>query len=60
MNVSSMIILKCYLRSNLRVETLQNGLNYFDLRLEVDEDIRLYTRIYDKRDDFDFPIHTNL
>ena len=30
--------------------------NYLDLRLEFDEDGRLNTRLYDKRDDFDFPI----
>ena len=28
--------------------------NYLDLRLEFDEDGKLYTRLYDKRDDFDF------
>ena len=30
--------------------------NYLDLRLEFDEDGKLYTRLYEKRDDFDFPI----
>ena len=25
---------------------------YFDLRLEIDEDGNLFTRLYDKRDDF--------
>ena len=30
--------------------------NYIDLRLEFDEDGKLYTRHYDKRVDFDFPI----
>ena len=30
--------------------------NCLDHRLEFDEDGGLYTRLYDKRDDFDFPI----
>ena len=30
--------------------------NYLDLRLEFDEDDELDTRLYDKRDDFDFPV----
>ena len=30
--------------------------NYLDLHLEYDEDDKLFTRLYDKRDDFDFPI----
>ena len=30
--------------------------NYLDLHLEFDEDGKLFTRLYDKRDDFDFPI----
>ena len=30
--------------------------NYIDLHLEFDEDSKLFTRLYDKRDDFDFPI----
>ena len=30
--------------------------NYLDPRLEFDEDGKLYTRLYDKRDDFYFPI----
>ena len=30
--------------------------NYLDPRLEFDEDGKLYTRLYDKRDDFNFPI----
>ena len=30
--------------------------NYLDLHLEFDEDGTLFTRLYDKRDDFDFPI----
>ena len=34
----------------------QNGINYLDLRLEFDKDGKLYTRLYDKCDDFDFPI----
>ena len=29
--------------------------NYLD-HLEFDEDCKLFTRLYDKRDDFDFPI----
>ena len=36
------------------LQMLQNGL-IID-RMEFDEDGRLYTRLYDKRDDFDFPI----
>ena len=31
-------------------------INYLDLRLEFDEDGKLYTRLCDKRDDFDFAI----
>ena len=36
--------------------------NYLDLRLEFDGDGKLYTRLYDKRDHFDFPnsLHRNL
>ena len=30
--------------------------NYLDLHLEFDEDGKLFTPLYDKRDDFDFPI----
>ena len=30
--------------------------NYLDLHLEFDEDGTLFTRLYDKRDDFSFPI----
>ena len=30
--------------------------NYLDLHLEFDEDGKLFTRLYDKRGDFDFPI----
>ena len=30
--------------------------NYIDLHLEFDEDGKLFTRLHDKRDDFDFPI----
>ena len=30
--------------------------NYLDLHLEFDEDGKLFTQLYDKRDDFDFPI----
>ena len=33
-----------------------NWANYLDLRLEFDEDGKLYTRLYGSRDDFDFPI----
>ena len=30
--------------------------NYIDLNLEFDEDGKLFARLYDKRDDFDFHI----
>ena len=30
--------------------------NYLDLRLEFDEDGKFFTRLYDKRDNFYFPI----
>ena len=30
--------------------------SYLDLRLEVDSESRLRTKLYDKRDDFNFPI----
>jgi hypothetical protein len=30
--------------------------SYFDLHLEIDSDGRLRTKLYDKRDDFHFPI----
>ena len=30
--------------------------NYLDLHLEFDEGSKLFTRLYDKHDDFDFPI----
>ena len=30
--------------------------NFVYLRLEFDEDGKLYVRLYDKRDEFDFPI----
>ena len=29
------------------------GANYLDLPMEFDEDGKLFTRLYDKRDDFD-------
>ena len=35
---------------------LQNGAKYLDRRLEFDEDGKLYTQLYDKRDNFDFPV----
>ena len=30
--------------------------NYLDLHLEVDEDAQLFKQLFDKHDDFDFPI----
>jgi hypothetical protein len=30
--------------------------SYFDLHLEIDSEGRLRTKLYDKRDDFNFPI----
>ena len=33
-----------------------NSASYLDLFLEYDQDYRLTTRLYDKRDDFNFPI----
>ena len=36
--------------------TCKKWANYLDLHLEFDEDGKLFTRLYDKRDDFDFPI----
>ena len=33
-----------------------NFANYLDLRLEIDENQKLFTQLFDKRDDFNFPI----
>ena len=56
--LSSIIILMLFIRRNLSLETLQMPkvapLSW--LHLEFDEDGKLVTRLYDKRDDFDFPI----
>jgi hypothetical protein len=30
--------------------------SYIDLHLEIDSEVRLRTKLYDKRDDFNFPI----
>ena len=55
--LSSMIILMLFIRRNLRLKTYAPKLtNDLDLHLEFDEDGKLFTRLYDKRDDFDFPI----
>ena len=54
-----MIIWMLFIQRNLRLKTLhmlQNGANYLDLHLEFDEVGKLFTRFYDKRDDFDFPV----
>ena len=43
----------------LEIEDTTDGLkwaNYLDLHLEFDEDNKLFTRLYDTRDDFDFGI----
>ena len=48
-----------FIQRNLRLKILHNyapkWVNYLD-HLEFDEDGKLFTRLYDKRDDFDFPI----
>ena len=48
-NLSSIIILMLYIRRNLRLDTTDapKWANY----LEFDEDGKLFTRLYDKRDD---------
>ena len=53
--LSSMIILMLFIRRNLRLDTTDapKWANYLD-HLEFDEDGKLFTRLYDKRDDFDF------
>ena len=33
-----------------------NYSNYLDLHLEIDQSDKLYCCLYDKRDDFDFPV----
>ena len=48
----------CYL-SELEIKDttdVPKWTNYLDLHLEFDEDGKLFTRLYHKRDDFDFPI----
>ena len=47
-----------YIQTNLRLKTTDAPklANYLDLRLEFDDDGKLYTRLFNKRDDFDFPI----
>ena len=40
----------------LNIQYLVALLYYLDLHLEFNEDGELFTRLYDKRDDFDFPI----
>ena len=57
---SSMIVLiLLFIRRNLRLKILhilKKWANYLDLLLEFDEDGKLFTRLFDKSDDFDFPI----
>ena len=50
-----MIILMLFIRSKLEITDAPKLANYID-HLEFDEDGKLFTRLYDKRDDFDFPI----
>ena len=54
----SMIILMLFTRVYLRLKTTNDPkwANYRDLRLELDEDGKHFTRLYDKRDDLDFHI----
>ena len=54
----SMIILMLFIRRNLRLDTTDSPkwANCLGLHMEFDEDVKLFTRLYDKRDDFDFPI----
>ena len=54
-----MIILMLFIRRNLRPKDTTDDpkwSNYLDLHLEVDEDAQLFTQLFDKHDDFDFPI----
>ena len=54
-----MIILMLFIRRYLRLKTLQmlqDGLIILTFHLEFYEDGKLFARLYDKRDDFDFPI----
>ena len=53
-----MMILMLYIQRNLRLDTADapKWPNYLYLRLAFNEDGKLYTLLYDKRDDLDFPI----
>jgi adenylate kinase len=42
------------LHRKLKIE--QRSPSYLDLRLEIDSEEQLRTKLYDKRDDFNFPI----
>jgi len=37
-------------------DTTDRPASYLDLHLEIDSEVRLRTKLYDKRDDFNFPI----
>ena len=54
-----MVIFMLFIRRNLRLKIHfdfgPKWANYLDHR-EFDEEGKLFTRLYDKRDDFDFPI----
>ena len=55
--LSSMIILMLFIRRKIKDTTdAPKWVNYLYLHLEFDEDGKLFTRLYEKRDDFDFPI----
>ena len=48
-----------FIRRNLKIKDNTDApkwADYLDLHLEFDEDDKLFTQLYDKRDDFNFPI----
>ena len=54
-----MILLTAYIPNELAIKDttyIARSASYIDLHLEIDSEGRLRTKLYDKRDDFDFPI----
>ena len=44
------------INDNLSITTNAKSASYLDLHLEIDDEGRLKTKLYNKRDDFSFPI----
>ena len=48
----------CIYPIEIEIKDTARSASYFDLHLKIDSDGRLRTKLYDKRDDFHFPIVT--